>query len=194
MKLFEMFDKVNKTKTNDVHRFKLKMFEHYNNTILFKTNLNEGDENKKQFVLSALNKNELSTTPQEFYDSLMKSKHPDMLTHYSVSDLSQMRLFKVPELNIGYALKKFDDGQYSEIVAVHNNEPDITGIGQDLIKNAVKNGGKYLDHFDGFLTQLYKNAGFEEYKRDSYNPEYDPDGKFREKYGKQDVIYRKYNG
>lgn len=188
MKLFEVFDKVNKTKTNESFLIKRKMFEHENNVLLFNDDLNENDNNKREQALEFLIKNDLETTPEEFHQSLMKSKHPDMLTLYSVSELSDMKLFKIPNMDIGYALKKIGNEGYRELVAVHNNEPDVKGIGKDLIKSAIKNGACYLDHFDGFLTSLYQSMGFDEYKREPYNSEYDPNGSFKSKYGESDVI------
>lgn len=192
MKLFEMFDRVNKTQTNESFLIKRRMFEYDNNIRLFEDNLNESDNNKRELALEFLIKNDLETTPEEFQESLMKSKHPDMLTPYSLSELSRMKLFKIPDMDIGYALKEFDNEGYKELVAVHNNEPDVNGIGKELIKSAIRNGACYLDHFDGFLTSLYQSMGFEEYNREPYNPEYDPSGSFKSKYGESDVIYRKH--
>jgi hypothetical protein len=76
-------------------------------------------------------------------------------------------------------------------VAVHNNEPDVKNIGDQLIQSAIDNGAQYLDHFDGFLSNFYQSKGFKEIGRDKYDPQYDPNGEFAQKYGKQDVIYRK---
>ena len=58
------------------------------------------------------------------------------------------------------------------------------------MKSAIRNGGRHLDHFDGFLTDFYSKLGFKEYKRDKYDPKYDENGEFKSKYGEQDVIYR----
>lgn len=192
MKLFENFDKINKTNTVEYHKQNKRIFEHENQINLFDETLVEGDNEKRDIVLKALSDNVLETTPEEFYGSLSKSKHPNMLTPYTIGELSNMKLFKVPNLNIGYALKDFENKGFSELVAVHNNEPDITNIGRELIKSAVRNGACYLDHFSGYLDSLYEPLGFVEYKRDSYNPIYDKDGSFADKYGKQDVVYRKH--
>lgn len=70
-----------------------------------------------------------------------------------------------------------------------NNSP-IRGIGDAMVQSAVRMGGKYLDHFDGFLTDLYSRNGFVEYNRVPYDPQYDPNGEFKNKYGPVDVIYR----
>lgn len=132
-------------------------------------------------------------TPDQFRKSLSSSKHKEMLSDYNASELAKMKLFKVPGFDIGFALKDHEGEPHSEIVAVHNNSP-IKGIGDDLVQAAVRNGGKYLDHFEGMLDKLYSRNGFVEYKRDPYNPEYDPDGSFKNKYGPAAVVYRVYKG
>jgi hypothetical protein len=132
-------------------------------------------------------------TPDQFRKSLSNSKHQEMLSDYGTSKLAKMKLFKVPNFNIGFALKDHEGEPHSEIVAVHNNSP-IKGIGDELVQAAVRNGGKYLDHFEGVLDKLYSRNGFVEYKRDPYNPEYDPDGSFKKKYGPASVVYRVYKG
>jgi len=152
----------------------------------------EGDENKRNAVLSAISNNDWEEqNPKSFKDALSKSKHKEMLTDYSIGDLSSMKLFKLNGYDIGYALKK-KDGNFSEIVAVFNNEPDVKGIGNELIRSSISNGGCYLDHFDGYLSNLYKSLGFVEYDKYEFDPQYDQDGSFRQKYGEADVIFRKH--
>jgi len=129
---------------------------------------------------------------QNFYNSLKKSKHAEMLTPYSIAELSKMKLFKLNGYDIGFALKMWQDGKYSDIVAVFNNEPGVGGIGKYLVNSAIQKGGCYLDHFDGFLSSVYEPLGFIEYKRDVFDPQYDDGGRFEKRYGKQDVIYRKH--
>ena len=154
-----------------------------------KDNFHSDERNK---VVDMIKNNAfIHPTPQEFYHSLIQSKHSSMLTPYTPEELSKMKLFKLPGYNIGFALKNFQQpNDFAEIVAVHNNEPEIKGIGRFLVQAAIRNGGKYLDHFDGYLSQLYADNGFVEYKRDAYDPQYDEDGSFRKRYGAQDVIYR----
>lgn len=183
MKLSDLIEK-------DFISYEIKM--EYNNYLIefvFSEDLFESSE--KDNVISLLEKNKLETTPKEFKKSLSKSKHKKMLTNYSIGELDKMKLFKVPNYNIGYALKKWKNGKYSEIVAVHNNEPEIKGVGDALMKSAIRNGGCYLDHFASEkLSNLYSKMGFMEYERDKYDPKYDKDGSFKNKYGKLDVIYR----
>lgn len=126
--------------------------------------------------------------PESFSASLAKSKHQLMLTPYSNDELNDMKLFKLKGKSIGFALKK-KDGVHSEIVAVHNNEPGVSGIGDHLVQSAVKNGGLYGDHFDGHLTDLYRRNGFYTYKVDKFDPQYDEGGKFEAKYGRKDIHY-----
>ena len=153
----------------------------------------ENVSNKTSIAIDKINNGDFETpqNPSSFSASLKQSRYSAMLSDYSESELGQMKLFKLQDLNIGFALKQFEDKGYSEIVAVHNNEPEVKGVGELLMKSAIKNGGKYLDHFDGYLSSFYGKLGFKEYKRDKYDPQYDPDQSFSSKYGEQDVIYRK---
>ncbi len=174
--------------------YELRISEQLRLEQVFNSDISEADNDKREQVISLIKNNEWEQpNAQSFYDSLKKSKHELMLTDYTPAELSKMKLFKLPGYNIGYALKYFN-GSYSEIVAVHNNEPDVKNIGDILMQSAINNGGCYLDHFDGFLSDLYSRNGFIEYKREPYNPKYDPHGRFKSRYGEQDVIYRKYKG
>lgn len=127
--------------------------------------------------------------PSSFNNSLRQSKHPKMLTPYSDEELGDMKLFKLKGKKIGFALKKSDSGKHDEIVAVHNNEEGVSGIGDHLLRAVIRNGGVRGDHFDGHLTNLYRRNGFVTVRIDKYNPEYDKDGEFAKRYGKKDVHY-----
>ena len=172
----------------------LKEYNEYKNKMALHTimesffSLDEGKADPK--VLELIQNDEFDTNPAEFKKSLSKSKHQEMLTDYDAKELKKMKLFKLKGYNIGFALKK-KDGKHQEIVAVHNNEPNVKGIGKDLMKAAIKNGGVYLDHFSGYLDDFYSSLGFVEYDRDKFDPQYDEDGSFRAKYGEADVVYRK---
>jgi hypothetical protein len=104
------------------------------------------------------------TDVSHFMNSLRKSKKPEYLSDFSEKDFGNMRVFKLPNYDIGFAL----DGD--EIVAVHNNESGVHGIGDLLIQSAVKHGGKRLSHFDGYLSDFYEKNGFVEYRREPYDP------------------------
>lgn len=156
----------------------------------FKFPEKSGDEFESEKVVNLIMADDWDRSPKDFYESYSKSKHPLMLSPYTIEDFAEMKTFKVPNHDIGFALKKWKDGTYSEIVAVHNNDSRVRGIGKLLVKAAVKMGGKYLDHFDGMLSKLYGDEGFEEYERYPYDPQYDPEESFKQKYGPVDVVYR----
>lgn len=145
---------------------------------------------KRMLILHQLETQTFNPNPVDFKASMDLSHHPLMLTQYSVEDLRQLCLFKLKDFNIGFGLKDKGLG-ISEIVAVHNNEFDVSNLGTDIIRSAIKLGGNALDHFgSGKLNQLYSSMGFVEVRRVEYDPEYDPEGKFRNRYGRLPVIYR----
>jgi hypothetical protein len=152
----------------------------------------DNESGEKDVVSKKINNNEFTNDPESFLRSLQKSSRKEMLTDYTVEDLENMKTYKLDGYDIGYALKQDDEGNYNEIVSVFNNS-GIKGLGDDLIQSALRNGGRYLDHYDGFLSGFYSKHGFEEYKRDKFDPQYDPTGEFRDKYGEADIIYRRYN-
>ena len=165
------------------------------NEMFFSENINEGNSEKRNEVINLIKNNswQENVSGEEFKTTLMKSKHPEMLTDYSVGELNNMDLYKIEGFDIGYALKDHGNKPKSEIVAVFNNEPDVSGVGEELMRSAIRNGGCYLDHFDSNkLTSLYSTMGFEEISRTGYDPEYDPNGSFKKKYGELDVVYRKH--
>lgn len=173
-------------------RSKLRQLDHGRGLNLFNSTLSEVDNQElRNHVLELIKNNEWEEPQdaQSFYNSLKQSKHQMMLTDYTPSELSKMKLFKLKNYNIGYALKQTQTGNYDEGVAVHNNEPEIKGIGNELVRSAINNGMCYGDHFDGYLTPFYKNLGFVEIKREPYEPQYDPNSEFANKYGKADVIF-----
>jgi hypothetical protein len=109
---------------------------------------NESDE--KNIVIEKIKDNDFTNDPETFLESLQKSSRKEMLTDYTIDDLKDMMTYKLNGYDIGYALKQDDKGNFNEIVSVFNNS-GIKGVGDDLIQSAIRNGGRYLDHFDGFL-------------------------------------------
>jgi len=177
--------------------YEKRIYNDYLITELFSLDEKEIDQEKTNLAKQAIGSNDwVKVSGHEYLDSLSMSDKPEMLTKYSTSELAAMDLYKLKGYNIGFALKQFTNPYteqkefgISEIVAVHNNEPGVGGIGKILMASAIENGGCYLDHFDGFLSNLYGNMGFKEYMRYEFNPDYAP-ANFEKKYGRQDVIYR----
>lgn len=165
-------------------------------------------------VIKSLNINDFDNDKKNFYVSFNKSKRLSFLTPYTIEELQSVKTYKLKNYNIGFAIKNGD------IILVHNNEPNINGIGNLLINKAIEFDGDHLDHFDGFLTGFYKKNGFifktneifkEQYKPknweyksvDIYNPDesiyvdeliVDPkdfmNAEKRYETGRPDVVYR----
>lgn len=124
----------------------------------------------------------------EFLESVGLSTRKDFLTDYQKEQLQEhFTTYKVNGYNAGFAIK--DDG---DIVSVHNNTGiKGAGIGDELIEAAKDLGGTKLDHYAGFLDDLYSRHGFEEYNRDAWNDEYASKDWNYDEYGRPDVVYRK---
>lgn len=158
----------------------------------------QNEINKREKVIEAIKNRRWSDNIQEFYNGLLSTeKYPEMLTPYSMEELSKFKIFKVENFNIGFALKENENS--IEIVSLHNFEPEVENIGRFLMEAAIKEAHHVakdkeiiIDHYDGFLSSFYESLGFVEYKRDKFDPQYDPDGEFEKKYGKSDIIYRKF--
>lgn len=127
------------------------------------------NESLEDFTLK-VSTQQWDSDPESFYKSFMASERLGYLTPYSVKDLKEFSLYKVKDYKIGFAIKK--DG---DIILVHNNEPDIKGIGRFLLNQAIIKGGKKLDHFDGFLTGFYKSLGFDLKNNHQFLDEYVPE-------------------
>jgi hypothetical protein len=91
---------------------------------------------------------------KRFYESLYAGQRSGFLTYYTEQELAKMHLYLIEGINAGFALKGGND-----IVSVHNNS-DTRGLGKYLINVAKEKGGTMLDHFDGYLSGLYRGLGF----------------------------------
>jgi len=113
---------------------------------------------------------------QKFSDSLYSGQRSGFLTYYSPEELTRMDLYILEDYNAGFAIKDGDD-----IVSVHNNSP-LKRLGSKFLRKAKEVGGARLDHFDGFLSGLYRKHGFANVYRiyqwdENYKPaawDYDP--------------------
>jgi hypothetical protein len=91
---------------------------------------------------------------QKFSDSLYSGQRSGFLTYYSPEELGRMDLYLLEGHNAGFAIKDGDD-----IVSVHNNS-SLKRLGSKFLSKAKEVGGARLDHFDGFLSGLYRKHGF----------------------------------
>ena len=150
---------------------------------------NEESQKVKEMILS--NHYWIRNQYEQFLESLNRSTRKPFLSKYTAEELKNhnVQTYQLNGYHIGYALKPDEDGV--DIISVHNNESNIKGVGDALIESAKANGGTKLDHYDGFLSDLYSKHGFEEYDRYKWDDQYaDPNWDY-ERYGRPDVILRK---
>ena len=106
---------------------------------------------------------------KRFYESLYAGQRSGFLTYYTEQELAKMHLYLIEGINAGFALKGGND-----IVSVHNNS-DTRGLGKYLINVAKEKGGTMLDHFDGYLSGLYRGLGFTDvYEVYQWDEQYKP--------------------
>jgi hypothetical protein len=134
--------------------------------------LSEDEQPESSESLASLIKNDQweSQNPQKFLASMSIGNHPEALTPYSISELADMRLFKVKGFDAGFAIKKDGEG-----VALFNNT-GVSGVGGHLMKAALRNGAIKTEHFDGFLTGFYERFGFKVVSHEPWNDDYAPSG------------------
>ena len=121
----------------------------------------------------SLAENPVPEIVERFNTSLYGGKRSGFLSYYSPQELARMDLYLLKGHNAGFAIKDGDD-----IVSVHNNS-ELRGLGNEFMNKAKEVGGARLDHFDGFLSGLYRKHGFtdvyeilqwdEQYKPESWN-------------------------
>lgn len=115
-----------------------------------------------------------------FVESLYSGKRSGFLTYYSESELAACDLYLVKGHQAGFAIKP--DG---DIVSVHNNS-ELRSLGELFLKKAISSGGSKLDHFDGFLSGLYRKFGFTDvYEVYQWDEQYKPE---KWSYNKIDVF------
>lgn len=151
-------------------------------------NIMESNDGEREKVLSLIKNNEFEVNQYEqFMEALFLGKRSEFLTPYNLEQIKEMTTYKVKGYNIGYGIKS--DG---DIVSVFNNS-NVRNIGKALIKSAIANGGTKLDHFDGYLSDLYEPLGFKEYERYKWDDQYAPKDWDYDKYGRPDVVMRSLN-
>jgi len=117
----------------------------------------------------------LAETPNEevvkgFHESLYSGGRTGFLSPYSFDELRVMDLYKLRGHNAGFAIKDGDD-----IVSVHNNS-NLSGLANEFMRKAKEVGGARLDHFDGFLSGLYRKHGFTDvYEIYQWDEQYAPE-------------------
>lgn len=157
----------------------------YRDLIAMQGILDEGSGEHTQSIRELIDNDQFDTDPKHFFEAYSKlDGGSENLTPYSASDFRHMKTFKVKNFDIGFAIKDSD-----EIVSVFNASGN-SGIGDHLIRAAKRNGGKRLDHVDGFLTDLYRRNNFKITNVYTWDDQYAPDGWA---YTPLDITNKKYS-
>ena len=152
-------------------------------------------ENETCLDLAGLSSKSALTTAKQARDyskklNDAKSSNPNI--YWSVSEVSP------EDAQAGIVIDK----NYGSIMVAANGdikglfknpETNTRGVGAKLVQQAVNNGGRTLDNFDGFLTKIYKEAGFRVTGRIPFDEQYKPDGWIKELHGTPDVVSMIYD-
>ena len=132
-------------------------------------NITEAEITQLQYISSRAENPDLEVV-KKFHESLYQGKRAGFLSYYSFEELVKMDLHLLENHNAGFAIKSGDD-----IVSVHNNS-ELRGLGSEFMRKAKEVGGARLDHFDGFLSGLYRKHGFTDvYEVYQWDEQYKPE-------------------
>src|ERR1700752_1535029 len=117
------------------------------------------DEGKQQEIISGI----INTKLSRWYGAF--------LSDYSAEDYNKMKLFLLDDDSAGMAIK-----ESGEIVSVFKNTmrcktKDITDV---LIPQAISEGGRFLDCFNGMLVGKYAKYGFWPVSKMKFDPTFAP--------------------
>lgn len=128
------------------------------------------------------------TAAERFLAERNKSARPGFLSHLSASDLSAHRLLTAHQGRVGVALSPQGDIQN----LFNNGGPK--GAGVDALAEAIDQGGRTLDCYDGYLPKLYTQLGMVETGRMAFNREFAPPGWDYARLGQPDVVFMAWKG
>lgn len=131
-------------------------------------------------------------SPEKFVSELKKTKASDPTQYWSVDSvkLSDAKKGKVISVDGGYGLVS-NDGDIKGVFKLPTSK--AKGVADNILQEAVKQGGTKLDNFDGYLTKIYERNGFRIAARIPFNEEFAPDGWNKAKHGTPDVVAMVYD-
>lgn len=128
---------------------------------------------------------------RRFMEERAKNKRAAFLSPLTMDELESRDIYLSEDGSVGYTLTKGD----KDFGNLFNNSK-VKGAGRKAIVQAIKQGARTLDAFDGFLPDLYREYGFVETARLKFDPaqapagwESDPDLS-----KKPDVVFMVYRG
>jgi hypothetical protein len=131
-------------------------------------------------------------SPEKFVSELEKTKDSDPTQYWSVNyvSLSAAKKGKVISVDGGYGFVS-NDGDIKGVFKLPTSK--VKGVADNILQEAVNQGGTKLDNFDGYLTKIYERNGFRIAARIPFNEEIAPDGWNKAKHGTPDVVAMVYD-
>jgi hypothetical protein len=131
-------------------------------------------------------------SPEKFVSELEKTKASDPTQYWSVDSvkLSAAKKGKVISVDGGYGFVS-NDGDIKGVFKLPTSK--VKGVADNILQEAVNQGGTKLDNFDGYLTKIYERNGFRIAARIPFNEEFAPDGWNKAKHGTPDVVAMVYD-
>lgn len=152
-------------------------------------------ENKTCLDLTKLSDRRDATTTKQANDyskALRAAKDSDPVGYWSVDNISPEDAKKGVIINKDYGGLMI--GANGDIKGLYKNpESKAKGVGMKLLNQAINNGGRTLDNFDGYLTKIYVKEGFRITGRTPFNEEYAPKGWDKNLHGTPDIVSMIYD-
>jgi hypothetical protein len=126
--------------------------------------------------------------PEAFMQAKNANNPPRLhfMTDYTTEQLAEMKLFKAPGRDAGYALKP--DGELSNLF----NNSGVRNLGVDVLADAINKGAAKLDCIGNRLLNYYQDAGFILKETYAWDDALAPKNWPYEKEGRPNVYYLEY--
>jgi hypothetical protein len=140
---------------------------------------------------AATDTEQVTESARTYVQELSQTKQQDPDTYWTVSEVD-------PEVAAEGTIIDTEDGSAivkpdGDIAGLYKKPTSkAKGVAQKLLNRAVELGGRKLDNFDGYLTNIYEKAGFRVVSRTPFNEQFAPDG-WKPEFGKPDVIAMVYD-
>lgn len=132
------------------------------------------------------------TNPAAFLRArdLVKADKQPFLFPYSEQELAGIQTFLDETGKVGYALKGDELVNVFSASSALDKTVFMPGAATEAVLDAMANGAKKLDCFDGWLSKrFYPKLGWKETGRIKWADEYAPDNWNYKKYDRPDVIF-----
>lgn len=125
---------------------------------------------------------------QRFHDAVadakVRSDHGAGLDLYSVDDYEDMHLYINHSNSCGFAITSHKD-----LVCLFKKPSEYKVKGWELARQAAYEGARSLNCFDGYLTTMYRKAGWVVYDCSLFDDTMAPEGWDYTRDGRPDVIF-----